>query len=77
MSRPCYGATIPGMASSGSFDHARRRKSTRKQRERGCSIYIPAEVLQAVGWPEGSPPPFYRVWAGRRGGLTVRLYREG
>lgn len=65
------------MASRGSFDPARRRRALRKGREKGCSIYIPAEILQAAGYPEGSPIPFYRVWAGRRGGLTVRLYREG
>lgn len=68
---------MPGMASSGSFDPARRRKAQRKQREKGCSLYIPAEILQAAGWPAEGPPPFYRVWAGHKGGLVVRLYSQG
>lgn len=65
------------MNRTGSFDPARRRKAQRKQREKGCSLYIPAEILQAAGVSLEGPAPFYRVWAGRKGGLVVRLYSEG
>lgn len=57
-------------------DSARRRKSQRQGREKGCWVYIPAEKLQAAGFPDGSPVPLYRVWGGRRGSLLVTLYRE-
>ena len=59
----------------GVYDRARRRRSVRRGRERGCWIYVPAVELRAAG-VDVTDPPFYRVWAGRRGGLFVRFYRE-
>jgi hypothetical protein len=56
-----------------------RRRALRKQAERGCSVYIPAEVLQAVGIDPAGPPPFYRTWPGpKRTNPTVlvKLYQE-
>lgn len=49
----------------------------RKQRERGCWIYVPQEELRAAGWPDDADPPWYRVWGSSRGGLMVRFYRRG
>lgn len=61
----------------GSYDHAERRQSARRGRERGCHIYIAADELEAAGFdPYTEPPPFYRVWGSSRGGVFVRLYRE-
>ena len=60
----------------GKHDHAARRRSQRKQRERGCSIYLPAELLEQAGIDPTGPPPFYRTWATSRGGVMVRLYKE-
>lgn len=57
-------------------DPAKRNRATRTARQKGCYIYIPADRLQAAGFPDGSPPPLYRVWGGRRGSLLVTLYRE-
>ena len=57
-------------------DPARRRKAQRQGREKGCWVYIPAQMLQAAGFPEASPAPFYRLWGGRRGSLLLTLYRE-
>lgn len=53
-----------------------RRKSQRKQRERGCTIYIPASALQKAGVSPDGPPPLYRVWGNRRGSILVRLYKN-
>jgi hypothetical protein len=58
------------------YDRARRRQALRKQRERGCSIYVPAEELVKAGFDPEGPPPFYRVWGGKRGSVLVQLYRE-
>ena len=57
-----------------SFDSAQRRKATRAGRQRGCSIYIPAEILQAAGVDLEGPTPHYRVWKARRGAVTINLY---
>lgn len=57
------------------YDPARRRRSTRKQRERGAWIYVSQDELRRAGWEDGSPPPFYRVWGSSRGGLFIRLYK--
>lgn len=57
------------------YDRALRRQSLRKQRERGCSIYVPAEELAKAGIDLDGPPPFYRVWGSRRGSVVVRLYK--
>lgn len=60
----------------GAYDPALRRRGLRKGREKGCSIYISADELEAVGFDPDGPPPFYRVWGSSRGGLFVRLYKE-
>lgn len=52
-----------------------RRRATRKQRERGCFIYIPLEELVKTGVDVDGPPPFYRVWGSTRGRLVVQLYK--
>jgi hypothetical protein len=57
-----------------SHDHAQRRRALRKQREKGCSIYIDAGALRRAGIDPDGPPPFYRTWAGRGGSVLVRLY---
>lgn len=53
-----------------------RRRSQRLGRERGCWVYVPLEALSAAGIDPDGPPPFYRTWAGRRGSVLVRLYRD-
>lgn len=60
----------------GTHDYAARRRGVRKGRERGCWVYIPAEVLKRSGvdCPEG--PPWYRTFDGLRGTVLVRLYRR-
>lgn len=58
---------------SGRHDHAARRRAVRKGRERGCSVYIPAELLQASPLAD-TWPIFYRVWGGQRGRFVVTLY---
>jgi hypothetical protein len=55
-------------------DPGQRRKAQRSGREKGCWVYIPAEMLQAAGYGEASPAPHYRLWGGRRGRLVVTLY---
>lgn len=52
-----------------------RRRSQRKQRQRGCSIYIPGELLTGAGFDPDGPPPLYRVWGWKRGSILVRLYK--
>jgi hypothetical protein len=61
---------------SGRHDAGLRRQSTRKGRERGCSLYIAAEELQAAGIDLDGLPPRYRVWAGRKRTLVVSLYPQ-
>ena len=58
------------------YDPDSRRKSTRKQRERGCWLYVPAAELAKAGIDPAGPPPFYRVWGSAGGGLYGRLYLE-
>jgi len=60
----------------GRHDAGLRRRSTRKGRERGCSLYIAAEELQAAGIDPKALPPLYRVWAGRKRTLVVSLYPQ-
>jgi hypothetical protein len=61
---------------AGRHDHAARRKAQRRGRERGCWVYIPAELLpDSLGHPD-DPVPWYRVWGGQRGRYIVTLYRE-
>lgn len=57
-------------------DAARRRRSKREGRERGCWIYIPAQELLRAGIDPTGPPPFYRTWGARRGSVLLRLYRD-
>lgn len=56
-------------------DPAQRRRATRAGRQRGCSIYVPADELTKAGIDPAGPVPFYRTWAGPRGSLVVRFYR--
>lgn len=58
------------------YDREERRQSIRKGRERGCWVYIAAEELVRAGISVFDPPPDYRVWGGRRGGVLVRLYKS-
>jgi hypothetical protein len=62
------------------YDAARRRLSRRAQRQRGCVVYIPAEVLIAAGFDPNEPPPYYRTHGYKRsanaGSVIVSLYRE-
>jgi len=60
----------------GQYDAARRRRSVRRGRERGCWVYIPLEELQRAGID--GPPPWYRTWGSsvRGARVTVNLYRE-
>lgn len=48
----------------------------RKQRERGCFVYIPMEELAKTGIDLDGPPPAYRVWGAPRGRVVVQLYKE-
>lgn len=68
-------ATSPYTA-SGRYDHAARRKAQRNGRERGCWVYIPAELLSQGDPTGGEFAPFYRVYGGKRGRFVVTLYRE-
>lgn len=62
---------------AGRYDAAMRRRAIRKQREKGCSVYIPAEVLIAAGIDPDGPVPWYRTWpAPGRPRVIVNLYRE-
>lgn len=63
-------------ARSGRYDSGQRRMAQRSGRERGCWVYIPAEELQKAGIAPDDPPPLYRTWGTRRGGVLVRLYRD-
>jgi hypothetical protein len=58
------------------YDPAERRKATRAGRQRGCSIYIPADDLRAAGINPDEPTPHYRIWPSARGSLLIRLYKE-
>jgi hypothetical protein len=60
----------------GSYDFARRRRTKRAGRERGCWLYIPGEELAKAGHEPGGVLPWYRVWGSKRG-VVIRLYREG
>jgi hypothetical protein len=48
----------------------------RSQKEKGVHVYIPAELLRAVGIDPDGPPPSYRVRAGTKGSAVfVNLRR--
>jgi hypothetical protein len=61
---------------TGRYDAMLRRRATRKQRERGCSVYIASEELVKAGIDPDGPTPWYRVWGAGRGSVLVRLYLE-
>lgn len=65
-----------GPLRAGRHDTAERRQSIRKGREKGCSVYIPAEDLIAAGFDPADPPPFYRTFARHKRSVIVNLYRE-
>jgi hypothetical protein len=62
------------------YDAARRAQSTRRGRERGCSVYIAAEELARAGISLDGPPPLYRARGYRRSRnghtVIVSLYTE-
>jgi hypothetical protein len=59
------------------YDPTKRQRSLRRRRERGCTVYVPGEILQQAGFGPDDPPPFYRLWAGRKGSkVMVQFYRE-
>lgn len=60
----------------GHHDPAARRRAVRAGRQRGCLLYVPAEYLVRNGIDPYGPPPWYRVWSGRKGTLLVQLYTE-
>lgn len=66
------GAALP----SGRYDAGERRLAKRSGRERGCWTYIPAAELQKAGVDPDGPPPRYRTWGTKGGGVFIRLYRE-
>jgi hypothetical protein len=40
-------------------------------------VYVPQELLLQAGFGPDDPPPYYRLWAGRKGSrVMVQLYRE-
>lgn len=60
--------------SDGAYDYAKRRRTTRRRRERGRSVYIPAAELRAAGY-DPDDDLWYRVWGTSRG-VVIRIYRE-
>jgi len=58
------------------YDSARRRRSVRKGRERGCWVYVPGEELEKASIPPADPPPYYRLWPRKRATVLVQFYRE-
>jgi hypothetical protein len=59
------------------YDPGERRQSTRKQREKGVSIFIPAAELRKAGIDPDGPAPEYKLSSNADKGATVfvRLYR--
>jgi len=40
-------------------------------------LYVPAEVLESLGWGRDDPPPYSMMWPDpKRPRLMVNLYRE-
>lgn len=58
------------------YDHAKRRRAQRRQRMRGCYVYVPAEELVKAGIDPNGPAPFYKVWGSKGGSAFVRFYKE-
>jgi len=73
---PAATRPVEPLRSSGKHDPAARRRSQRRGRERGCWVYITADELAEAGFVRDDPPPWYRVWGGKRGRYVVTLYRE-
>jgi hypothetical protein len=73
-------AALTPRPSETTYDPGIRRRSLRRGRERGCSVYIPASVLHDAGFSADDPPPFYRLVGHARsrnaGSVIVSLYRE-
>lgn len=65
------------VARAGRHDHAARRRAQRHGREKGCWVYIPAEMLERAGYGESESVPWYRCWAAPRGRVAFQLYRKG
>lgn len=60
----------------GKYDAGKRRRAVRAARQRGVSIYIPADELRKAGIDPDGPRPWYRVWGSKSGGFFGRLYRS-
>lgn len=58
------------------YDFARRRRSVRRGRERGCWVYVPSDELVKAGYDPDDPPPFYRTWGSRHGSVLIRFYKK-
>lgn len=56
------------------FDRFARRRSTRRRREKGVTIYVPAAILTEAGIDVDADPPEYKLWATSKGGVMIRLY---
>jgi len=61
---------------AGRHDQGARRRAARKQRERGCHLYIPAEQLVEAGIDPAGPAPWFKTWPGRKRTIIVQLYTE-
>ncbi len=61
-------------ARQGGYDPARRRRSVREGRERGCWVYIPAVELVKTGIDVDKMPPLYRTFGTPLGTVLVRFY---
>jgi hypothetical protein len=57
-------------------DPSLRRQSRRNGRQRGCTVDIPAEVLEQARIDPFGEPPLYRVWPSSKtkGAVYVQLY---
>ena len=59
------------------YDPAYRRRGLRAGRQRGFTVYIPAEEAERVGYGPDGPPPYYRLEPDEeRRTILVRLYRD-
>lgn len=70
---------LRGWNVAGRHDQAARRKGIRKQRERGLSVYIPGEQLDALGIGRHVDAIYYRTWPGPKRtspSVIVQLYLE-
>ena len=75
--RAVTASAAPTASASGpGYDSVRRRRSVRSGRERGCWVYIPAEILAEAGVDPEIGRPWYRVWTGRKHNALIRLYNE-